>query len=181
MKKKMNILCASDRNFLYPTYTFMASVMENHKGIEINFYMLAGEDVTDADKLKLKKFINSYKCNLEFLNIDSNLFNNYVLHEKFPRSAYYRLMAHKYLPQDMDRILYLDVDIIIAKNIYDDLYKMDFEDKYMVVATQTPPSTYLYPSLSSIAFVKIGKADVARSRFFISGMLLSSLRRKRCE
>ena len=45
MKKTMNILCASDRNFLYPTYVFMASVMENHKELDLRFYLLSGEDV----------------------------------------------------------------------------------------------------------------------------------------
>lgn len=171
MKKVMNILCASDRNFLYPTYVFMQSVMQNHKGIEVNFYLLAGEDISSDDKIKLKKFINENSCKIEFLEIDSNMFNNFVLHEKFPRSAYYRLMAHEYLPRDMERILYMDVDIIVDKNIYEDFYLQDFEGKYLITTSHNPNPNYCNMLTSEI----INLESAARGEYFNSGVLLMNL------
>ena len=171
MERNMNILCASDRNFLYPTYVFMGSVMENHKDIKVNFYLLAAEDVTDEDKAALKKYINSENCEIDFLNVDSSQFDGYVVHEKFPRSAYYRLMAHKYLPEDMDRILYLDVDIVVDKNIYDDFYSLDFEGKYLIATSHNPNPDYCNMLTSEI----VNLESAARGEYFNSGVLLMNL------
>ena len=171
MKKTMNILCASDRNFLYPTYVFMASVMENHKELDLRFYLLSGEDVTDEDKADLKKYINSQNHEIEFLNVDSSQFDGYVVHEKFPRSAYYRLMAHKYLPEDMDRILYMDVDIVVDKNIYEDFYCLDFEDNYLIATSHNPNPDFCNMLTPEI----VNLESAAKGEYFNSGVLVMNL------
>ena len=169
--KNMNILCACDRNFLHPTYVFMASVMKNHEDVKVNFYLLAAEDITDEDKLQLTKYIESCNHTIEYLNIDSSQFDNYVVHEKFPRSAYYRLMAHKYLPENMDRILYMDVDIVVDKNIYEDFYSLDFEGKYLIATSHNPNPSYC--NLLTPEIVNLESA--ARGEYFNSGVLLMNL------
>lgn len=169
--RTMNILCACDRNFLYPTYVFMASVMENHADVTVNFFLLAGEDVTDEDKAKLTSFINGSGNSITYLDIDSSQFDGYVVHEKFPRSAYYRLMAHKYLPEDMDRILYFDVDIIVDKNIYDDFYCMDFDGKYIITTSHNPNPSYCNMLTSEI----VNLESAARGEYFNSGVILMNL------
>lgn len=172
MKEKvMNILCASDRNFLYPTYVFMASVMENHKGIKVNFYLLAGEDVSNEDKKDLEKFIVSKKHSITFLAINSNQFDKFVVHEKFPKSAYYRLMAHELLPKTMDRILYFDVDIIVDSNIYEDLYCLDFDGKYLIGTSHNPNPDYC--NMLSPSIVNLESAG--KGEYFNSGVLLMNL------
>ena len=171
MEKIMNILCASDRNFLYPTYVFMGSVMENHEGIKVHFYLLAAEDVTDEDKSALTAYITSKGHAIEYLNVDSSQFDGYVVHEKFPRSAYYRLMAHKYLPEDMDRILYLDVDIVVDKNIYDDFYSLDFEGNYLIATSHNPNPDYCNMLTSAI----VNLESAAKGEYFNSGVLLMNL------
>ncbi len=171
MERVMNILCASDKNFLHPTYVFMCSVMENHRDVKVNFYLLAAEDVTDEDKKALKDYINSENNSIEFLDVDSSQFDGYVVHEKFPRSAYYRLMAHKYLPKDMDRILYLDVDIVVDKNIYDDFYSTDFEGNYLVATSHNPNPTYCNMLTPEI----VNLESAARGEYFNSGVLLMNL------
>ncbi|MBR1859528.1 MAG: hypothetical protein IJ797_08525 [Selenomonadaceae bacterium] len=48
-------------------------------------------------------------------------------------AAYYSLCAYKYLPKDMDRILYIDAgDVLIIGDI-DKYYFDDFEDKMLIV------------------------------------------------
>ena len=48
-------------------------------------------------------------------------------------AAYYSLCAYKYLPSDMERILYIDAaDVLIIDNI-DDYYFTDFEDNALIV------------------------------------------------
>ena len=47
-------------------------------------------------------------------------------------AMYFRIFAHVLLPESIDRILYLDADIIV-KNDITSFYAQDFEDKYMIV------------------------------------------------
>ena len=171
MEKTMNILCASDKNFLHPTYVFMCSVMENHPDIKVHFYLLASEDVSDREKADLKQYIHSKGHEIVYLDVDSSQFDGYVVHEKFPRSAYYRLMAHRYLPQDMDRILYLDVDIVVDKNIYDDFYSLDFEGKYLITTSHNPNPNFC----NSLTSETVNLVSAARGEYFNSGVLLMNL------
>ena len=175
MTKEMNILCASDKNFLEPTYVTMWSVIKNHPGIKINFYLFAGDDVDGQDKLQLQSFIESKGSTITYIDVDPEMYNDYVLCEKFPKAAYYRLMAHEYLPKTADRVLYIDVDLIVNQNIYDDFYSMDFNDKYMVVTSHNPNPDY-YNMLDSTI---VNLESAAKGEFFNSGVLLMNLNKFR--
>lgn len=173
-KQAINILCATDKNFLYPTYVFMQSVMDNHPMSTVNFFLAIGEDVSDNDKKLLEAHITKCGHKISFIRQDIVCFDNFILSERFPKAVYFRLMAHKYLPEDIDRILYLDVDIIVDKNI-DDLYNMDFEDKYLIAASHNPdPSYYNTLNKHTVNYESAGKGE-----FFNSGVLLMNLNKFR--
>lgn len=171
----MNILCATDKNFLNPTYVTVNSLIVNHKGIHINFYILLNADVSDSDKIGLSDFIKSKGHSCTFYDVDQNMFKNYVVCEKFPKSAYYRLLAHTYLPESVERILYLDVDIVVNKNIFDDLYNLDFNDKYLIVTSHNPrPDFFNKLTRNFVNFESAGKGE-----FFNSGVLLMNINKFR--
>ena len=44
--------------------------------------------------------------------------------DRYPETIYYRLLAHEYLPKDLDKILYLNTDILCLNDIFP-LYKME--------------------------------------------------------
>ena len=171
MERAMNILCATDRNFLYPTYVTIQSVIVNHVGIKINFFLLAAEDVTDDERAKLKDFVEQSGNTIEYLTVDDREYENYIVSERFNKVAYFRLMAHKYLPKTMDRILYLDVDIVVDKNIYDEFYSHDFQGKYLIATSHNPNPDY--SNILDYSIVNLEAA--ARGEYFNSGVLLMNL------
>lgn len=173
--KEMNILCSTDRNFLYPTYVTMCSIVENHPSILIHFYLFTGEDVSLDDKEALKKYIESTGNTITYIDVNPNFYSNYIVCERFPIAAYYRLMAHEFLPETATRVLYLDVDIVVNKNIYDDFYCIDFEDKYLVATSHNPDPSY-YNILSSDL---VNLESAAKGEFFNSGVLLMNLEKFR--
>lgn len=174
---EMNILCSTDRNFLYPTYVTMCSVMETHPSNVINFYLFVGQDVTADEKIKLKDYIQSCGNQITYIEVDPELYATYVVCEKFPIAAYYRLMAHELLPKTVKRVLYLDVDIIVNKNIYDDLYSIDFGDKYLVATSHNPDPSYFNMLDSTL----VNLESAAKGEFFNSGVLLMNLEKFREE
>lgn len=175
MTREMNILCATDKNFIIPTYVTMWSVIKNHKDIKISFYLFVANDVTLDDKNKLETFIQQNNCSITFIDVDPNMYKDFVLSEKFPKAVYYRLLAHEYLPRNLDRVLYLDVDIIVDKCIYDDFYSLDFNDKYMIVTSHNPNPEYYNMLTSKI----VNLEAAAKGEFFNSGVILLNLKKFR--
>ena len=169
--KTMNILCATDRNFLYPAYVTIQSVIENHKDIDISFFLLAAEDILEDERFRLKEFVEASGNTIQYLSVDDSGYENFIVSERFNKVAYFRLMAHEYLPKSIDRILYLDVDIIVDKNIYDDFYMQDFNGKYLIATSHNPNPDYL--NMLNYSIVNLEAA--ARGEYFNSGVLLMNL------
>lgn len=43
---------------------------------------------------------------------------------RYPETIYYRLLAHEYLPKELDKILYVDADILCLNDVVP-LYKLN--------------------------------------------------------
>ena len=69
---------------------------------------------------------------------------------------YYRLMLPELLPEDVDRILYLDIDVIVNQNIAD-FYKTDFGGKLLIATKDPEVETF---------FRTDAPEDKERNRFF---------------
>lgn len=79
---------------------------------------------------------------------------------------YYRLLAHKFLPEDMDRILYLDPDILIINPI-DTLYETELEG-YLYAA-----SYHKRALIKGINMIRLKAYEM--EEYFNSGVLLMNL------
>ncbi len=173
--KTMNILCGTDKNFLNPAYVTIASFIENHPGIALSFFVIAGADVSDDDKAKLTKYVKSKGHKVTFFTPDPETFKDYVTIEKFPISAYYRLLAHKFLPETIDRVLYVDVDLIATQNLYDDFYNIPLGDKYLAVTSHNPDESFF----NRLDGTMLDMESAARGEYFNSGVILFNLKKFR--
>jgi len=57
---------------------------------------------------------------------------------RYPREIYYRIFAARYLPGTLDRVLYLDPDLVVNGSILP-LYQMEMDDCYFAAASHTGP------------------------------------------
>ncbi|MDY2952276.1 MAG: glycosyltransferase, partial [Erysipelotrichaceae bacterium] len=72
-------------------------------------------DLSNDDKNNL---INSFKSQtFRFIEIDENEFKDFPISSRYPLEIYYRLFAPLLLPNSLDRILYLDVDIVVINSL----------------------------------------------------------------
>lgn len=71
-----------------------------------------------------------------FILVPEDLFADFPETGRYPKQIYYRLAAPLMLPKELDRILYLDVDLLVI-NPLTELYEMDFEGNYYVGCTHT--------------------------------------------
>ena len=87
-------------------------------------------------------------------------------------AMYFRIFAHLLLPESIDRILYLDADIIV-KNDITSFYARDFEDKYMIVNKDKNADR------EDVAKHKEELGISQKHKYFNSGVLLMNLKKMR--
>ena len=76
------------------------------------------------------------RVTFHFLQVPEELFADFPETGRYPRQIYYRLAAPLLLPKELDRILYLDVDVVVINSLRT-FCEMDFEGSYYVGCTHT--------------------------------------------
>ncbi|MBQ8167968.1 glycosyltransferase family 8 protein [bacterium] len=125
----INICFSSDNNYAQHLGVTLASLLENNKTEVIRVFVLDG-GITEENKNNILKLKEKYAFEIVFLNIDKSLFDKCPAGKKnhVTLATYYRLLLSEICPE-VDKILYLDVDLIIRSNIKE-LFETDIEDYY---------------------------------------------------
>jgi lipopolysaccharide biosynthesis glycosyltransferase len=128
----MNILVSSNKKFLKPLFVMLFSLCSNTKEQYVHvFFINVSLNVVDIQKesFNLKKNRN---IDLDIINIPQDSLLGLKIFGHFSIETYSRLFLLKVLPKNLDKILWLDADIIIHNPI-DDFYNMDFDGKAAIV------------------------------------------------
>lgn len=129
----MNILVTINRNYLEQLVVLLKSLQKSNHNVLFNVFVMA-KDITNLDIKDVEKNL-SRKITIHLINIsDSEIDNFPVVEKRYPIEIYFRLFATKYLPEYIDKILYLDTDIVV-NNSLKRLYSMDFQDNYFIATT----------------------------------------------
>ena len=125
------IVLASDDKYLPFMYTTMISILENgNKNTYYIFYLLVPFNFSQINKTKINEINNNYKCFIYFIHIP-NIFDNIIM--KIPHitlTTYFRLLIGDYLPKKIEKCIYLDVDIIVTKDL-SELFLIEMKDNYL--------------------------------------------------
>lgn len=132
-RNKMNILISINSKFVMPAIVMLTSLFENNK-VPIDVYMLYSS-LNKNDIIKIKKCIKKYNNELFPIHVDKKLFKDAPVNRYISQETYYRLIAYKVLPIYLKKILYLDCDIIINRNI-EAFYNQVFDRNYMIVCEE---------------------------------------------
>lgn len=120
MKQKISIVCACDDSYSQHAMAMITSVFENNKDNCIDVYIL-----TDYFSVQTKKYFEDlsvlYNNKIQIVNVDISLLAHLPLGGEFYHgyinlSTYYRLLIVKLFP-NLDKILYLDCDMIVRGNL----------------------------------------------------------------
>lgn len=140
----MNVATALNKKYIRYTVVMLTSLCENNP-VHIDAYLLNSE-LDSEDIIDISQSLSNYDIDIIPIEIDPQKFD-----DKFPKDEqwsiemYYRLLMGELLPSTVDRILYLDVDIIVNKSL-EEFYNLDFGD-IEIFATDdrsgnNAPSTY---------------------------------------
>ena len=117
----MNIGIASNREYLFFHKTMLRSLVENNKNVKdgINVYYL-NSDLTDKEVKSFEAWCNSIGISLNYIFVDCNIMPENINFAKSTinaLAAYYRLLLPYFVPEDLERIIYLDGDMIVNGSI----------------------------------------------------------------
>ena len=133
----MNIVYTVDNKFVPQLATGICSICENNKEEDVCFYVVS-KGITDDNKDALTRYVEKYGkkiCIIELSNVkdyidfdfDTSSWNDIVLA---------RLFFDRLLPNDVDKIIYLDGDTMVRGSLHD-LWSIDLSN-YVIGAAVEP-------------------------------------------
>lgn len=137
MNNKINLVLASDQNYVQLLVPCIVSILYNKKTTTaIDIYILqSGLNDYHQQKIKeLERFNNITNCKIKFINTDEHkLFKNLAIERLETRKRYSSFILYKlFVPKlfsNLDKILHIDVDTIIRCDLLD-FYNQDLKDNY---------------------------------------------------
>lgn len=162
----MNLLFSIDDRFYTQLLTVLTSIHLNSRPQNIDVYVIVSPDFEHGDDLA--RGIQALGMHYHPLTIDPNDFKDAPVTDRYPTTIYYRLLAHQYLPQDLDRILYLDADLLCINDLTD-FYRTDL-DGYLYASAIHTNLTNVTETIN-----KIRLQNFDADGYYNSGVLLMNL------
>lgn len=129
----MNILVTLNSGYIKPLCVMLRSLQSCHKDIFFNIYIL-NKSLSDKDFAFLKRNLETENYSLHDIKIDDSMLKSAPVTDRYPHEMYYRIFAAKFLPPYVDKVLYLDPDLIVLKNL-ENLYSTKLGNNYFAAAS----------------------------------------------
>lgn len=125
---RIDILCATDDNYAALCGIMLTSLFESNRNEDIHVHIFTGTLSAENQK-KYRELAQRYDSEIDVIEVDQKKFDNCPIWpgDHLSITAYYRLIAPILLP-DIDKVLYLDCDIIVNGSLRR-LWNEDIEQK----------------------------------------------------
>ncbi len=128
----MNILVTLNSNYLNVLVVMLKSLAINNKHKIFDVYVM-NDSLTLKDINYLKENVLE-NIKIIDLKVKDHILDKAPVTKRYPKEMYYRILAAYYLPKKVDRILYLDPDLVVINKI-DKLYNLDLDNYYFAAAS----------------------------------------------
>lgn len=164
MKDAINLLATLDANYIPYLNTMLFSALYSNPGEFFRVFIL--QNSIEPEELASTEKILGTRGELVSIRVDESRLEGAPTSDRYPPEIYYRIFAAKYLPEDVNRILYLDPDIIVNKPLRE-LYYMPMGSAYFAAATHIRAALHRFNELR----IDMG----ADSPYINSGVILMNL------
>lgn len=132
----MNILLSTDNNYVMPTGVLMHSISINNQK-NVCYYLMINESFSKENENILRQIAKRYGNYISFHIITNKLtsllpFGKDNMPGHVSIATYYRLFVAQVLPQEVNKIIYMDGDMIVRGSL-NELWKTDIEN-YAIAA-----------------------------------------------
>jgi lipopolysaccharide biosynthesis glycosyltransferase len=146
----------------------LLSLVERNQHYLINAFVIIPQDMQEPTLGKIRRSISDFSCNLHFVKTNPNLVQSLKVFDHVTCTAYYKLFLGELLPQSLQKVIYLDPDIVVCGRL-DELW--NFCHGHYIVGAVTDFGVEAKPQLISKLGLDPGEL------YFNSGVLLIDLNR----
>ena len=141
----MNVVYHSSDSFAVVTGVSITSLFENNKSADTINVWLIEHDITQENKNNLIKIANKYERKIYFIpmpDINSKWHLNLkMIKDEWLFDSYVRLFLDDILPVSVERVLYLDGDVLITDSLQE-LWHIDLQGKCAAAVTDSIGESY---------------------------------------
>lgn len=131
----MNIAYSCDDHYVEQTGISIMSLLENNRDVESICIYLISKNISDTNIRILSDLTNSYNRTLIVLNFDDICYDlNISSTGRHIETIYSKVFFSRI--KDLDKVLYIDSDTIVIRNI-EDLWNIDLDNLFMGVVETT--------------------------------------------
>ena len=157
----MEILCASDERYLPHAAAMLCSLLEHNTIFRIHFFH---GPIDSSELMKLRLLVSRYGCEeIVFYEIRQADFEDLRVDKWASVAVYYRLLAPRLLPASVEKVLYLDSDIIVRQSLAS-LWSTDISNRPLAAV----------PNYYDDARIALGLPE--GTKYFNSGVLLINVK-----
>lgn len=169
----MNILVVANNQYIMPLRVMLESLFrqEGRESDIYLFYSCVSEENLNILDFEIEKMGGRFWPVL----VNDAIFNDTPLSHHFTSEVYYRVLCSELLPKTLDRVMYLDSDILIRGSLKS-FYNMDFHGNTIIGILDTlGPAYYRDRHYSRLARLGLTEEDI----YVNSGVLLFNLEKMR--
>ncbi|MDJ0692051.1 MAG: glycosyltransferase family 8 protein [Xenococcaceae cyanobacterium MO_188.B32] len=155
----MNLLFCFDDKYEQHFIVALTSVLLNNR-IPIKVYLITNH-ISSQLKQTLDKLIESYEIDIHINFIDEKYIGDLKVSHHASLANYFRLFVDNLLPTEIDKILYLDSDLVVNGSL-EGLYNLNIEQYYIAAR-------------GGITRNQKKRLDLQSDYYFSSGVMLINL------
>lgn len=164
---KFDIVINTDDKYLQHAMAMLCSLYENNKKHNIIVHILQ-KSLSDKSKQYLTELSEKYNNSIIYYDVDESRLQGVQFRKNRPLSmaAYYRLLLSSVLPNDLEKVLYLDCDIIVVRDL-EEIFHIEIENYALAASLDTLPYCHQH---------RLQLHMEADERTFCSGIMLVNLK-----
>lgn len=112
----IQLLVSFNKNYIGPFQVMLQSLAASNPQETFHIWLLHSA-IPHKDLYALEGFCAAHHATLTPIAVDRAIFEHAPVYQQYPQEMYYRLLAPLLLPDTLDRILYLDPDILVINSV----------------------------------------------------------------
>lgn len=162
----MNVAVTINDKYFYPLYIMLNTLFAQHKGIAIQVFLIHSR-VSERNRKLLAGLCRKHGGKLVEIFVSESEFADAPSFSYFSKEMYYRILAAKLLPETVERVLYLDPDLVVTDSLLE-FYNMPLENCFFAGVRDRLQDKRTNPYWKELGFT-------GKNCYINSGVLLCNL------
>ena len=134
----INIAFGVDKLYVPMMGILMTSIVKNNNDVNFAFHIFF-DSMNDSDFDKLNQFAKDFSnAQVNLYLVSADLFKDFYIDRSYSTAIFYRIIAAEYLSCKMDKLIYMDSDMICLKSMHE-LFSTEFDGAFLM-AVKDPGS-----------------------------------------